>query len=141
MNQHAVKKLSLLTDQECALQIGQRFCKARQSLGMTTHALAQFLGTSEVKISEVEQGKFFIPIPWGVTLYQSLGINLIWLLTGDRKNIKKTILNIDELFYYMQVPEVEECVFTELNKAKTLLKDQIREYERIHEVSLSGGVQ
>jgi hypothetical protein len=51
------------------------------------------------------------------------------------------IPDVKDIFYYMQVPEVEERMFIEFSKFKTFLKTQIREYERIHEVSLNRGLQ
>ncbi|MCX6581516.1 MAG: helix-turn-helix transcriptional regulator [Candidatus Aminicenantes bacterium] len=141
MNQNDVNDVLLLTDSECAQQVGQRLCVARQSLGLTTQVLAELLETSDAKITEVEQGKLFLPTPWGNKLYRFLGINLTWLLTGDGEIARPPIPDVKDLFYYIQVPEVEERMFTELSKFKTFLKDQIREYERIHVLSLNRGLQ
>ncbi|MCX6579960.1 MAG: helix-turn-helix transcriptional regulator [Candidatus Aminicenantes bacterium] len=141
MNQNDVNDGPLLTDRECALQVGQRLCLARQSLGLTTQVLAELLGTSGAKITEVEQGKLFLPIPWGNKLYRFLGINKNWLLTGEEQITIKKTLAYDDLFNHMRVPIVGQNIMTEFNKLKTIFKDRIREYERVHEVSLSGSPQ
>ena len=141
MNQNGVNDVPLLTDQECALQVGQRLCLARQSLGLTTQVLAQLLGTSGAKIAEVEQGKLFLPTPWGNKLYRFLGINKIWLLTGEQQFTMKKTLAYDDLFNHMRVPVMEQNIMIELSRVKTIFKDRIREYERVHEVSLNGGLQ
>ena len=141
MNQNGVNDVPLLTDQECALQVGQRLCLARQSLGLTTQVLAKLLGTSGAKITEVEQGKLFLPVPWGNKLYYSLGIDLIWLLTGEQEIRMKKPQYYNDVVYHMRVPEVNQNINIELSRVKTIFNEQIREYERVHEVSLNGGLQ
>ncbi len=89
MNQHVVKDISQLTDQECALQIGKRFAIARQSLGMSTQKMADFLGTKKFKIIWVENGERPIPTAWTEKLDRFLDINLTWLITGA-EHITKT---------------------------------------------------
>ncbi|MDQ1350193.1 MAG: hypothetical protein QG657_494 [Acidobacteriota bacterium] len=49
MNQQGGKEISLSTEQECALQVGQRFFQARQSLGLTIKVMAELLGTTSLK--------------------------------------------------------------------------------------------
>jgi transcriptional regulator with XRE-family HTH domain len=144
MNQNDVNDVNdvlLLTDQECALQVGKRLCLARQSLGLTTQVLAELLGTSGAKISEVEQGKLFLPTPWGSKLDRFLGINKIWLLTGKQQITMKKTIAYNDLFNHMRVPEVGQYLMAKFSDTKELLKDRIREYERIHGVSLAAAPQ
>lgn len=138
MNQN---DLPLLNDKECAQQVGQRLCFARQSLGLTTEVLAELLGTSADKITEVEQGKLFLPIPWGNKLYRFLGINVNWLLTGEEKITTGKIHFYDDLVYHMQVPEVEKCIMVKLIEARITFNDEIRDYERGHGVSFAATPQ
>ncbi|MCX6578680.1 MAG: helix-turn-helix transcriptional regulator [Candidatus Aminicenantes bacterium] len=141
MNQNDVDDVSLLTDRECARQVGRRFCQARQSLGLTTKVMAELLGASRTKIIQVEKGELFLPTSWGDKMDRFLGINKNWLLTGDKRITKAKTQAYETLFELMRVPIIEENIFNELKKLKTIFKDRIREYERVHEVSLNGGLQ
>ncbi|MDQ1352904.1 MAG: Helix-turn-helix domain [Acidobacteriota bacterium] len=141
MNQQGGKEISLSNEQECALQVGQRFCQARQSLGMTTKVMAEFLGTSRTKIIQVEKGELLLPTSWGDKMDRFLGINLTWLLTGNKQITKAKTHAYEDLFELMRVPIIEENIFNEMNKLKTIFKVQIHEFERVHEVSLSGGLK
>jgi transcriptional regulator with XRE-family HTH domain len=144
MNQNDVNDVNdvlLLTDQKCALHVGKRLCLARQSLGLTTQVLAELLGTSGAKITEVEQGKLFLPAPWGNKLDRFLGINKIWLLTGEQQITMKKTIAYNDLFNHMRAPEVGQYLMAKFSDTKVLLKDRIRTYERVHGVSLAAAPQ
>jgi transcriptional regulator with XRE-family HTH domain len=141
MNQTVVNHISPLTEQECALQIGKRFAIARQSLGMSTQKMADFLGTKKFKIIWVENGECPIPTSWAEKLDRFLDVNLTWLTTGAEHITKTKTLAFKELCYLMQVPIIEENVLKELEKLKTIFSEQINEFERVHDVSLCGGLK
>ncbi|MCP5106754.1 MAG: helix-turn-helix transcriptional regulator, partial [bacterium] len=95
----------------------------RESLGLNRSALAKTLGITAAKVSNIESGKTVPVFSNLLFLHREYRLNLNWLLTGEEPMCLVTSIFIPEKYAemvrLMQVPEVEQFIFSQLAEIKS----------------------
>ncbi len=98
-----------------------RFRLFRETLDMTQTELAKHLDVTTASVINIETGKTVPPFNILIHLYGNFKLNINWMLTGE-ETMRATDLVIDgkhrELLELMQVPEVEQFIFSQLEELK-----------------------
>ncbi|MCP5107838.1 MAG: helix-turn-helix domain-containing protein [bacterium] len=101
--------------------MGQRFRQFRETLDMTRTELAGRLGVTTASVINIETGKAVPPSGILIRLHGDFRLNLNWMLTGT-ESMRTIAMDIDgkrrELLELMQVPEVEQFIFSQLEQLK-----------------------
>jgi transcriptional regulator with XRE-family HTH domain len=100
--------LEKLDTSELRKQFGQRLKTFRESKKMTMEQMGDIIGVKKASIQQLESGKNFPSVENLLLLVDRLGINLLWLLKGEKeegiKNITEKAIQHDSLFaniYYV----------------------------------------
>ncbi len=102
--------------------MGQRFRQFRETLDMTQTELAKQLDVTTASVINIETGKTVPPVGILSRLHGDFRLNLNWLLTGEdtMRTLSPEISGKRrELLELMQVPEVEQFIFSQLEELKT----------------------
>ncbi|MCP5108262.1 MAG: helix-turn-helix transcriptional regulator [bacterium] len=106
---------------ETKKSMGQRFRQFRETLDMTQTELAKQLGVTTASVINIETREVVPPFNILIHLYGNFKLNINWMLTG-KESMRTTALVIDgkhrELLELMQVPEVEQFIFSQLKELK-----------------------
>ncbi|MCP5103123.1 MAG: helix-turn-helix transcriptional regulator [bacterium] len=106
---------------ETKKSMGQRFGQFRETLDMTRTELANHLGVTTASVINIETGKAVPSTGILVRLSGDFRLNLNWMLTGT-ETMRVLSPAMDgkrrELLELMQVPEVEQFIFSQLEELK-----------------------
>jgi len=108
--------------------IGRRFRLFRESMNMTQHEMTSHLSINDSAISNIETGKYSLRFELLLILHAKFKLNSNWLLTGEG-GMTTTPLEIPEncreLVHFMNVPEVEQRIFSDVTDLKQIFKEEI----------------
>jgi transcriptional regulator with XRE-family HTH domain len=111
--------------------IGNRFRRFRESIGKAQHELGAELSISQSTVANIERGKAFPNITYLNYFYRTYQLNINWLLTNEGEMFYKSRFadkRYLELVELMQVPPVEQLIFSKLVELKALLKNEIKTF-------------
>lgn len=109
--------------------IGQRFRLFRKSRNMTQKQLADHLSTSQYAVANIERGKYSLRFEHLLSMSDKFKLNPNWLLTGQGGMTTAPLEipgNCRELAHLMNVPEVEERIFSGVTDLKKIFSEEIR---------------
>jgi len=93
------------------VEIGERLRKRRREMGLTQRQAAKLLGISATYYGEIERGTRKITVDRVLTIYQGMGLDPTYLLTGEELS-----------------EEVLEDIFREIPRAKEPIVEQIMHF-------------
>lgn len=94
------------------MTIGERLRSWRKSLSLTTLDISNSTGISKGGLSEYENDKKLIGSKTLISLYREYGIDINWILTGDKKNTLNLTKNeLEALENFRYLPEREQIKF------------------------------
>lgn len=128
-----MKAKNKLTEKEIESKesIGSRFRRFRESIGKAQHELGAELNISQSTVANIERGKAFPNITYLNYFYKTYQLNINWLLTNEGEMFHKSKITDErylELIDLMQVPPVEQLIFSKLVELKALLKNEIKTF-------------
>lgn len=125
------KKRKSAKDIESKESIGGRFRRFRESIGKAQHELGAELNISQSTVANIERGKAFPNVTYLNHFYRTYQLNINWLLTNEGEMFYKNKITDErylELIDLMQVPPVEQLIFSKLIELKALLKNEIKAF-------------
>ena len=144
----------ILNDKDFYEPMGKRFEAFRRLICLTQEQLAAELNVSVKTIEKIEKGETLPDIYMLNYLNKQYGLDINWMIHGHgvviftrlleaRKelNIKKPKKISDktretlELWELLQVPSVENIIFTKMEEVKMVFKDQIEAFQRCQQLS------
>ena len=93
------------------VEIGERLRKRRREMGLTQRQAAKLLGISATYYGEIERGIRKITVDRVLTIYQGMGLDPTYLLTGEELS-----------------EEVLEDIFREIPRTKEPIVEQIMHF-------------
>lgn len=66
------------------VEIGERLRKQRKKMGITQDAAAELLGISTTYYGEIERGNRKLSVPRVLAVYEKMGLEPTYLLTGEQ---------------------------------------------------------
>lgn len=139
-----------LRNEDLKKEIGVRFKHFRKTIKRTQKQLSEELGIYQSTVDNFELGKTFPKVRYLYYFYETYGLNIHWLLTGESHMfvldytkapaisyvMESTVQYGDpryddyiELLRMMRVPIVERVIMTKLDELKITFKDEIKAYE------------
>lgn len=70
------------------VEIGERLRKQRKKMGLTQEEAAELLGISTTYYGEIERGNRKLSVPRVLTVYERMGLEPTYLLTGEQLSDK-----------------------------------------------------
>jgi len=148
------EKKQLLSDKDFYDPVGKRFEAFRRLICLTQDQLAAELNVSVKTIEEIEKcedlpdlymlnylnKKYGLDINWmihghGVVIFTRLMEAHKELKTKKPKKISNKTRETMELWELLQVPTVEDIIFTKMEEVKMVFKDQIEALQRCQELT------
>lgn len=100
---------------ELFVEIGERLRQQRKKMGMTQEEIAELLGISPTYYGEIERGNRKLSVQRVLTVYEKMGLEPTYLLTGEKLSNKVLI----EIF--KDCPKEKEPVLEQVLRYLTLL--------------------
>lgn len=129
--------------------VGVRFKSFRLDQKKAQHVLASELKVHQSTITNIEHGTTFPKISYLFYFYETYGLNINWLITGDgemylrdksaeEENLPLMLPHVSyedssypqylELTRLMQVAPIEQVMLAKLTELKMMFKDEIKEF-------------
>lgn len=131
--------------------VGVRFKSFRLDQKKAQHVLASELKVHQSTITNIEHGTTFPKISYLYYFYETYGLNINWLITGDgemylrdkaleEENLPLMLPHVSyedstysqylELTRLMQVGSIEQVMLAKLTELKMMFKEEIQEFFR-----------
>jgi transcriptional regulator with XRE-family HTH domain len=152
------EKKKLLNDKDFYEPMGKRFEAFRQLICRTQEQLAGELNISVKTIEDIEKGETLPDLCMINYLNKQYGLDINWMIHGHGvviftrlpearkelktkkpKKISKKTRETLELWELLQVPEIENIIFTKMEEVKMVFKDQIEAFQRCRELTNKPG--
>jgi transcriptional regulator with XRE-family HTH domain len=151
------EKKQLLSDKDFYDPVGKRFEAFRRLICLTQEQLAAELNVSVKTIEKIEKGEHLPDFYMLNYLNKQYGLDINWMIHGHgvviftrllearkeltakkSKKISKKTRETMELWELLQVPTVENIIFTKMEEVKMIFKDQIEAFNRCQELTSNG---
>jgi transcriptional regulator with XRE-family HTH domain len=131
--------------------VGIRFKAFRIDQKKAQHVLATELKVHQSTITNIEHGTTFPKISYLFYFYETYGLNINWLITGDGEMYLRDRIMAEEMIplmlphvqyedpqYHqyleltrlMEVPAIEQVILAKLTESKIIFKEQVQEFLR-----------
>jgi transcriptional regulator with XRE-family HTH domain len=130
-------------------EVGIRFKAFRLNQGKAQHLLASELHVHQSTITNIEHGTTFPKISYLFYFFETYGLNINWLITGEGKMYLKdnneteaapqirlphvkyghpTYAQYTDLASLMRVPVIEQVILAKLTECRILFKEEVKDF-------------
>lgn len=130
--------------------VGERFKEFRIDKKKPQHVLASELKVHQSTITNIEHGTTFPKINYLQYFYEKYGLNINWLVTGEGEmymrghpkagGVSRIMYpevqygdprydQYEDLTDLMQIPAVEQVILAKLMEARTLFREEVKQFK------------